>query len=128
MDAGLLLFDREPLFGENKTWRGIAAAVAGCMVIALLLGQDWYVGVLFGAYAMLGDLLSSFIKRRFRIAPSGRATGLDQIPEALLPLWMLQKELSLTSPDIVMVVVAFFILEHVLSRILYRWHIRNRPY
>ena len=31
---------------------------------------------------MLGDLLSSFIKRRIGIAPQGRAAGLDQLPEA----------------------------------------------
>ena len=31
--------------------------------------------------AMLGDLLSSFWKRRVGLAPSWQAIGLDQIPE-----------------------------------------------
>ena len=42
------------------------------------------VGTPLGGGAMLGDALSSFIKRRMGAAPSSRATGLDQIPEALL--------------------------------------------
>ena len=32
--------------------------------------------------AMVGDLLSSFVKRRLKFQPSSRATGLDQIPES----------------------------------------------
>lgn len=128
VDAGLAFFDHEPLFGETKTWRGIAVAVAGCMLLALSLGYPGILGARFATYAMLGDLFSSFIKRRLHIPASGRATGLDQVPEALLPLWMLRQELALNPVDIVIVVIAFFLLEQVLSRILYRWHIRNRPY
>ncbi len=128
VDAGLVLFDGEPLFGETKTWRGIAVAVAGCVLVAPLLDYPLMLGVEFGAYAMLGDLLSSFIKRRLHIAPSGRATGLDQVPEALLPVLMLRQELALGPASIAVVVIGFFFLEQGFSRVLYRWHIRNRPY
>jgi len=128
VDAGLRFFDDRPLLGATKTWRGIAAAVGGCTVMALLLGVAPEVGVLFAGYAMLGDLLSSFTKRRLRIEPSGRATGLDQLPEALLPLWMLHSELNLEPMGVAATVLAFFVLELWLSRLLYRCHIRNRPY
>lgn len=128
VDAGLLFVDHEPLFGEKKTWRGIAVAVAGSILLALLMGYPGTLGAWFAAYSMLGDLISSFIKRRLHIAPSGRATGLDQIPEALLPLWMLRQELTLNTVDIIIVVIAFIVLDRVISQILYHWHIRNRPY
>jgi CDP-archaeol synthase len=52
------------------------------------------------ATAMAGDLLSSFVKRRFGLAPSSKATGLDQIPEALFPLLACRSALSLTALDI----------------------------
>ena len=128
VDAGLVFFDYEPLLGEAKTWRGIAAAVMCCMVIALLLGYPAVLGVQFAVYAMLGDLISSFIKRRLHITVSDRATGLDQIPEALLPLVMLQHELALGPSEIAAAVIGFFFLELGLSRLLYHWHIRKRPY
>jgi hypothetical protein len=128
VDGGLKFLDKEPLFGESKTWRGIAFAVVGCMLLAVFLGHPWTLGVQFAAYAMLGDLISSFLKRRMHIAPSDRAMGLDQVPEALLPVLILRQELSLNPGDIAAVVIGFFFLEQALSRLLYRWHIRNRPY
>jgi len=42
--------------------------------------------------ALAGDAASSLIKRRLRLEPGAEFPGLDQIPEALLPL------LSLSSP------------------------------
>ena len=77
---------------------------------------------------MTGDLLSSFTKRRLALKPSSRATGLDQIPESLVPALMCWHELSLTVADVVAVVGLFFFGEIVLSRLLFRMHIRDRPY
>jgi CDP-2,3-bis-(O-geranylgeranyl)-sn-glycerol synthase len=128
VDGGARFLDGEPLFGAAKTWRGIAAALAGCALMALLLGYPARLGAEFAAYAMIGDLLSSFAKRRLRIPPSGRATGLDQLPEALLPMWLLRQEMGLGAVEIILTLFAFFVLEQGLSRLLYRWHIRNRPY
>lgn len=128
LDGGVRFFDKQPLFGETKTWRGVGAALTGCALLAVALGKPALLGIEFAAFAMLGDLLSSFSKRRLHIAPSGRATGLDQIPETLLPLLLLRQELTLSPIDIVVVVSAFFVLEQGLSRLLYRWHVRNRPY
>lgn len=128
VDGGRRFVDRQPIFGKSKTWRGIAASVVSCTVVALLLGLPALVGVLFGAFAMGGDLLSSFVKRRLNVPPSGRMTGLDQLPEALLPLILLQQPLALEAVELVAAVAIFFFLEVGLSRWLYRWHIRERPY
>lgn len=128
LDGGLQFFDKRPLLGKAKTCRGIAAALLLCAVIVLLLGLPLWLGILFAAYAMLGDLLSSFSKRRLAIPPSGRALGLDQIPESLIPLWLLHEPLRLNGVEVAMLVTAFFVIELGLSRLLYHWHIRNRPY
>ncbi len=128
IDGGTLFIDREPLFGESKTWRGIIAAMLACGVMGVVLGYPGMLGVVFALYAMLGDLISSFIKRRLQIPASGRMTGLDQLPESLLPLLLLHQELGLGLIDIAMVVVAFLLLDEVLSRLLFHWHIRRRPY
>jgi len=78
--------------------------------------------------AMAGDLLSSFLKRRLALQPSSQAVGLDQIPESLFPLLACRQALSLTVLDIVVGTAIFFLGEVVLSRVLFRLHVRDRPY
>ncbi len=77
---------------------------------------------------MLGDAIASFIKRRLGVVPSGRATGLDQIPEALLPMLMVQSTLGLTYIQIAAITLVFFVLEIPLAWASYRLGLRDRPY
>jgi CDP-2,3-bis-(O-geranylgeranyl)-sn-glycerol synthase len=77
---------------------------------------------------MLGDLLSSFTKRRLGIPSSAMALGLDQIPEVLIPALLVSPELGITPLGIVGVVTAFVVLGLVLSRILFALNIRRRPF
>ncbi len=128
VDGGLLLPDRQPLFGLSKTWRGLVAAVASSAAIAPLLGLSFLLGAGFGALSIGADLLASFTKRRFGFTPSSRARFLDVFPEALLPLLVLHSALGLTKWDILITVLIFFVLEASISPLLYRLHIRNRPY
>jgi hypothetical protein len=78
--------------------------------------------------AMAGDLLSSFVKRRLDLAPSSRATGLDQVPESLFPLLACRSSLSLTAIDIVGGCVLFFVGELLLSQFFFWLRMRDRPY
>src|SRR5581483_717337 len=109
-DGGLRFIDGRPLLGRSKTIRGVIAAVVATAVVAPVVGLSFGLGALIGAAAMLGDLLSSFTKRRLGIAPSGRATGIDQIPESLLPLLAVQGPLDLSWTQILAVTAVFFAL------------------
>lgn len=128
LDGGLRLWDGRPLFGPSKTWRGILLALLATGLAAPLLGLSWPLGVLIGALAMAGDLLSSFLKRRLGRPASSRAFGLDQIPESLLPLIAGCYVLDLGWTDVALGTILFVIGEVVLSRWLYRLHIRDQPY
>jgi CDP-2,3-bis-(O-geranylgeranyl)-sn-glycerol synthase len=128
IDAGLRFLDGERLFGESKTIRGISLALLVTSMSAPLIGVDWKTGLLAASAAMAGDLFSSFIKRRLRLPASSRATGLDQIPESLFPLLACRKALSLTTVDIVMTVLVFVVGEVLLSRLLYKYRLRDQPY
>ena len=128
LDAGLRFLDGRPLFGPSKTVRGMLLALLATTLVAPLLGFDWAVGLTIGACAMLGDLVSSFIKRRLGRAASSQALGLDQIPESLLPLLAVQQRLGLQAWDIVLLVGAFIALELSLSRLLHRLGLREQPY
>jgi hypothetical protein len=128
LDGGVRFLDGGPLVGASKTIRGVVLAVAATTAGAPLIGLDWRVGALAGSAAMAGDLLSSFTKRRLDRPASSRATGLDQIPESLLPLLACSTLMPLSVADIAAGVVVFFVGEVLLSRLLYRFRLRDRPY
>jgi CDP-diglyceride synthetase len=128
LDAGVAFVDGRPLFGKSKTIRGILVAILLTALSAPLLGLGWTIGIVVGSLAMAGDLFSSFAKRRMNLTPSSRATGLDQIPESLFPLLACRSPLSLSGLDIAICVAIFFAGEIVLSQLLYRMHVRDRPY
>lgn len=128
LDAGWHFLDGRPLLGSSKTVRGLVAAVAGTACAAALLGFSLGLGAQIGALSMLGDALSSFVKRRLGITPSGRATGIDQIPEALLPLLVIRGVLALSWLQIAAITLAFFAIEIPLARLAFRLGLRDRPY
>jgi CDP-diglyceride synthetase len=128
LDAGIVFFDGKPLLGTSKTIRGLLICIGVTTASAPLVGLDIKIGVIVGAAAMAGDLFSSFIKRRLNLRPSSQALGLDQVPESLFPLLACRAALSLTVADIALGVGIFFIGELLLSRLLFRVHLRDRPY
>ncbi|MFT6986657.1 MAG: hypothetical protein ACJAT7_002499 [Psychromonas sp.] len=128
IDGGRLLGDGYPLFGHSKTWRGLFTGIVGAAIIATLLGFTPLFGLGFGAAALLGDLLSSFIKRRLRRPSSSKFLGLDQIPEALLPLVTGAIFLDYGVTTIAVVTLLFFLLNILTSRLLYQWGIRQHPH
>lgn len=128
LDGGLIFFDGRPLLGSSKTIRGLLAAVLATALGALLLDWPLGLGAALGAGAMLGDALSSFVKRRLGAPPSSRYTGLDQIPEALLPLLLLSSTLKLGWWQVAGLTLAFFLLEIPLARLSHRAGLRDQPY
>ncbi len=128
LDAGMQCFDGRPLFGSSKTIRGLFLAIVVTTLCAPLFGFSWGIGLIIGSTAMMGDLLSSFTKRRLGFAPSSMVLGLDQIPESLLPLLACMIPLRLSWQSIAIVVVVFFASELLCSVVLYRLRIRQRPY
>ena len=128
LDGGALFADGRPWFGPSKTIRGVVLATLANTAAAAALGLGWKAGALLGVVAMAGDLLASFVKRRLGLAPSSQAVGLDQIPESLLPMLAGRLFMPVTGLDIAVTTLLFFVGEVILSRLLYKWHVRDRPY
>jgi CDP-2,3-bis-(O-geranylgeranyl)-sn-glycerol synthase len=128
LDGGLRFLDGRPLLGASKTVRGLVAATLASALAAPLLGLPAAIGAVLGVGAMLGDALASFTKRRLGTPPSGRATGLDQIPEALLPLLLLEATLDLGLLHIAAITLTFFVLEIPLAWLAHRLRLRDQPY
>jgi hypothetical protein len=128
LDAGARFVDGRPMFGESKTLRGFVMAAILTPVAALVLYLPAFAGFLIGVFAMVGDVFSSFIKRRLGLDPHSKATGIDQVPESLFPLLAVQPMFNLSPGRIVVLVIAFWVAELAISRVLYRLRLRETPY
>ena len=110
--------DNRPLLGPSKTLRGLLSAIVVTGLLAPLFELSALEGASFALLAMLGDLSSSFIKRRLGFASSRSAPLLDQIPESILPLWGLQTALGSSGSEMALAVSIFIVIDLLLSRLL----------
>lgn len=116
LDFGLALRDGRRLLGSHKTWRGLMGGSLLCAAVAELCGLPWQLGAEFGAVSLLGDLLSSALKRRLGFAPGRSVAGVDQLPEALLPLIVFRDPLALNNVNIIAVAASFSVLDILSTR------------
>jgi hypothetical protein len=128
LDGNHELSDHRPIFGSSKTVRGIVFSLVFTSICAPMFAIHWYYGLFIAATAMAGDLFSSFIKRRLGKPSSSMALGIDQVPESLFPMVASHYFLSVSWLGVVVVTMLFFVLELAISKILYRFKIRNEPY
>lgn len=129
----------EPIFGKNKTWRGIiAATLTGVLffwfqkslvdipwfhslsIIDYKTSSLWF-GFLFGLGAIIGDLVKSFFKRRFKIPPGVSWFPFDQIDYVigalvfLAPLYFPGWKFSI---GLILVGIGLHLLSNVLGHLL----------
>lgn len=96
MDFGKKLGGK-PIFGKNKTWKGVAVATAVAAIVFLLQAYLYrfgffkelsiinysaatlWIGALLGLGAMLGDAAESFFKRRAGVKPGKPWVPFDQV-------------------------------------------------
>lgn len=128
LDAGALFLDGGPVLGRSKTIRGVLVSVFATSAAAPLLGLNLGQGAVVAALAMIGDLFSSFVKRRLQLPPSAQAIGLDQMPESLLPLAVCRILLGLGWIEVAVATGIFIVGELIVSRLLFALHIRDQPY
>jgi len=118
LDNHYLLPDQKPLLGRTKTVRGVVGAILATGLVAPLFNLTLLEGAQFALLAMLGDICSSFIKRRLGFTSSRSIPFLDQLPETILPLWVMQPSLGATGAEMAAAVVVFFVIDILLSRLL----------
>jgi hypothetical protein len=127
LDCGSRFLDGRPLLGPSKTWRGYLFSVPITSACAWVEGLDMATGLVFSLAALLGDSVTSFIKRRLGLVSGGHAPGLDQVLESLLPLLVVQHRFDLVLLGILGVVIAFVILDLIFWRYYPRPHYSPSP-
>jgi CDP-2,3-bis-(O-geranylgeranyl)-sn-glycerol synthase len=75
-------FQRKRIFGNSKTIRGLVSGIIAGVTIGIIESQTLpyllYISIALSFGATFGDLLGSFIKRRFDIKPGANVPVLDQ--------------------------------------------------
>lgn len=154
IDFGRSLRDGNRIFGDGKTWRGLAGGVALGLLLGILLTLigtslsprlsfgDWpgvlRVLILLPLGALLGDLAGAFVKRRLGKGRGEKAPGLDQYDFligtfALLLLverdWWLAR---LWTGDAIFGLAFIIFITPVLHRVVnvigYRWGRKREPW
>jgi hypothetical protein len=117
LDRNRIFIDGQPLLGSAKTIRGIISALIATTLTAPLFNLSPGQGAMFALLAMIGDLISSFTKRRLGIASSRSAPLLDQLPESLLPLWLMHPVLAETPLEASVAILVFVVIDVLVSRV-----------
>lgn len=128
VDGHRLWRDGRPLLGPSKTWRGLFCGSLFCALFSWWVGFGFLAGLCFGLVSLLGDMASSFVKRRMGLASSARAPGLDQLPEAVLPMPLALLWLPAGLLDTVLAVLLFCVSHVTFSPLLHRLGIRKNPH
>jgi CDP-2,3-bis-(O-geranylgeranyl)-sn-glycerol synthase len=118
VDRGILLSDGQPLLGPSKTLRGLLGSITICALLAPLFDLSHLQGAGFGALAMLGDIASSFCKRRLGLHSGHSAPLLDQLPETLLPLWIMLPVLDASVLEMLAAIAGFTVIDLLFTRLL----------
>jgi CDP-archaeol synthase len=117
IDANKCFLDGRPILGPAKTIRGVISATLLTAMMAPLFDLSSAQGSLFALLSMCGDLFSSFIKRRLGIASSRSAPLLDQLPETVLPLWLMHPVLGETLREGCAALFLFVAIDWLISRL-----------
>jgi len=128
IDGGAVFIDGRPILGTSKTYRGVACSLVGTLLAGALVGLSWKISLIMSLLAMVGDCLSSFVKRRLGYPSGAKALLLDQIPESLFPMLGMWNVLNLSALGLGLTVMGFVVVELVLSPIGHKLHIRKHPY
>ena len=107
LDKGRLFRDGNPLLGSHKTLRGFLGGMITGVLVGLLFGFPFGVAFLAGTLSMTGDLVSSFIKRRFNKPSGSLVPGLDQLFEGAFPFAVLAPYCALSGRHVFFLILAF---------------------
>jgi len=83
IDLGRKFTDGKPIFGKNKTFRGLFVGLLVGTGVGLLESEIFNLPLMFGFLlslgALFGDLTGAFLKRRLGIAPGNLLPIVDQV-------------------------------------------------
>jgi CDP-2,3-bis-(O-geranylgeranyl)-sn-glycerol synthase len=144
IDSGKKLGNK-PIFGRNKTWRGLIFGVIFAIIISfiqylffnnnifveisLIDYNNWLLlGLLMGAGALVGDLVESFFKRRLNYKPGQSFVPFDQIDFVLGALIFTYPIVRMPIDVIITIIIISFVLHIIVNHLSYYLKIRGEKW
>jgi len=135
VDMGKKFLDGRRIFGDGKTTHGFVGGLIVGTIVGLLqgiaeapLGEHLLLGFLLALGALLGDLASSFIKRRLSIERGGAAPGLDQLGFVVVAL-ILASPVKLPTWQTIAVILIITPPIHLATNFVgHKLGLKSRPY
>ncbi len=130
-------YNGQPLFGQNKTLRGVVSGTVAALITGIVLYQFYSLPYEFGIFvlgaalmglgALLGDAIESFFKRQKSIKPGTSWFPFDQIDYIVGGLVLSYLALTPSLELILQVLVLYFGLHLMVSYVGYRLGLKNKP-
>lgn len=117
IDFGRLFIDGKPIFGRGKTFKGFFLGLIMGVITGSILGISLSTSFLVGFGALLGDLMSAFIKRRLSIKTGDPAPILDQF-DFVLGATLLSQAWKYLDPRSILIIMALTPAIHLVSNSL----------
>jgi len=138
-------FRKKPVFGKNKTWRGLFCGTLVAILIVYLQKllypymqsyslvdytaiNVFLLGFLLGFGALLGDLIESFVKRQRNTAPGKSWPPWDQLDWIIGALILVSFLVPLTVSEISIALILFGLLHPLMNVIGYALRIKKNRF
>lgn len=121
VDFGRTMPDGERIFGDHKTFHGLASGVLVGFIVGVLetlfaSTQLIPLAVLASIGALLGDLAGAFVKRRLKIKPGSPLPGIDQL-DFVLGAILLVSMVSSPPPGTILILICVTPPIHLLTNV-----------
>jgi len=127
LDGGEKWLDGKPFLGGHKTLRGCIVGVITGLLIGVLQGS-FYAGLTQGLGAILGDLVSSFLKRRWDIAPGEGFPLLDQLDFIVAAIILSQPYTRASLQEILIILVITVPIHYFMNYVAWLAKMKKNPW
>jgi len=127
LDRGLSWRDGRPLLGGHKTLRGCVVGILAGALVGSLQGR-FLAGLAQGVGAIVGDLISSFFKRRLGIPPGDSFPLLDQLDFIVVAVLLSQPFVSASLEKIAVIMVVTVPIHYAMNYVSWLTKMKEHPW
>lgn len=127
LDGGENWYDGKPFLGSHKTFRGTVVGILAGLVIGALQ-TNTIGGLAQGVGAILGDLLSSFLKRRWDVPPGDSSPLLDQLDFIVIAIILSFPFQNPTISQIILILIITVPIHYLMNYIAWLFKMKKNPW
>lgn len=127
LDRGRKWVDGKPILGGHKTLRGCISGILAGLLLGALQGHP-IIGLSQGVGTILGDLISSFFKRRWDVAPGESFPILDQLDFIVVAVLLSQPFTHASLTEIIIILVVTVPIHYATNYVSWLTKMKEHPW